>query len=182
MLDVARAEALIREHLIPLETVRCRLDLAAGSVLAEDIVADRDQPPMDRVTMDGIAIRHQSWREGRRNFRILGTQAAGQPAVNLGDDQGCFEVMTGSCLPAGCDCVIPVERIQRDGEHARLAVEYEPERGQFIHPRGSDYSRRRAPAGCGHAAAQPGHCGPRRNRQGCGDGHATSAYLDHQYR
>jgi len=140
MLDVARAEALIREHLIPLETVRCRLDLAAGSVLAEDIVADRDQPPMDRVTMDGIAIRHQSWREGRRNFRILGTQAAGQPAVNLGDDQGCFEVMTGSCLPAGCDCVIPVERIQRDGEHARLAVEYEPERGQFIHPRGSDYA------------------------------------------
>lgn len=140
MLDVARAETLIREHLIPLDSLRLRLDLAAGAVLAEDIFADRDQPPMDRVTMDGIAIRHQSWREGQRTFSILGIQAAGMPAVDLDDDQGCFEVMTGACLPTGCDCVIPVERVQRDGGRARLAAEYQPERGQFIHQRGSDYT------------------------------------------
>lgn len=139
MLDVDRADALIREHISPLGTRRCHLREAAGMVLAETVEADRDQPPMDRVMMDGIAIRHRAWEEGRRQFRVLGTQAAGHPAMALDDAQACLEVMTGACLPAGCDCVIPVERIGRDGEAATVEADYVPAPGQFIHPRGSDY-------------------------------------------
>lgn len=139
MLDVARADALIKEHVRPLGTVRCPVGKAAGMVLAETVQADRDQPPMDRVMMDGIAIRHQAWLEGSRLFRILGTCAAGQPSVTLQDIQACFEVMTGACLPVGCDCVIPVERITREDGGARVEAGYDPAPGQFIHPRGSDY-------------------------------------------
>ncbi|MGD8977171.1 MAG: molybdopterin molybdotransferase MoeA [Gammaproteobacteria bacterium] len=139
MLDVARADALIREHIRPLGTTRCPIGQAAGMVLAETVEADRDQPPMDRVMMDGIAISHQAWQDGRRQFRVLGTQAAGRPAASLDDEEACLEVMTGACLPAGCDCVIPVERIGRDGEHATVEPDYQPSPGQFIHPRGSDY-------------------------------------------
>ncbi len=139
MLDVARADTLIREHISPLGPRRCQIGQAAGMVLAETVEAERDQPPMDRVMMDGIAISHRAWQEGRRQFRVLGTQAAGHPAVALDDRQACLEVMTGACLPVGCDCVIPVERIERDGEHASVEADYEPAPGQFIHPRGSDY-------------------------------------------
>ena len=46
-----------------------------GRVLKEDIVADRDFPPFNRVSMDGIAINHKYFLEGNRNFPIEGIQA-----------------------------------------------------------------------------------------------------------
>jgi molybdopterin molybdotransferase len=45
--------------------------------LAEDVVAERDQPPFDRVTMDGIAIAYRDFAAGVRAFEVVGTQAAG---------------------------------------------------------------------------------------------------------
>jgi len=139
MLDITQAESLIRENVVIAGEVRCKLGAAVGSVLREDVAADRDQPPMDRVMMDGIAIRHQSWLAGQRAFLILGVQAAGQTPTSLKDPLACIEVMTGASLPAGCDCVIPVERISRQQDRALLEDGYQPEIGQFIHPRGSDY-------------------------------------------
>lgn len=140
MLDIVEAEALIREHVSPLDPVRCALSAAGGAVLREEISADRDQPPMDRVMMDGIAVRHRSWLEGQRAFAVAGVQAAGHAPSSLDDPLSCIEVMTGSCLPTGSDCVIPVERIRRQQDRALLEDGYRPEAGQFIHPRGSDYS------------------------------------------
>jgi molybdopterin molybdotransferase len=36
---------------------RVALLASAGRVLAEDVAADRDQPPFDRATRDGFAVR-----------------------------------------------------------------------------------------------------------------------------
>ena len=83
----------------------------AGAVLAQSVRSERDQPPFDRVMMDGIALASQAWRAGRRRFRIAGTQPAGSPPLRLEDPDACFEAMTGAVLPHGCDCVIPVERL-----------------------------------------------------------------------
>ncbi len=60
-------------------------------VLAEDVAADRDQPPFDRVTMDGIAIAGRDWESGVRAFEIAGTQAAGAPPLALGGPARCVE-------------------------------------------------------------------------------------------
>ena len=38
--------------------------------LKEDIKADRDFPPFDRVSMDGIAIFGESFRKGQRKYQI----------------------------------------------------------------------------------------------------------------
>ena len=38
----------------PVESVG--LSEAAGRILRRDLVADRDQPPFDRATMDGFAV------------------------------------------------------------------------------------------------------------------------------
>jgi len=94
---------------------------AAGCVLQQSVKAERDQPPFDRVAMDGIAI---SSRSASREFRIAGVQAAGTAALTLTDSEECIEVMTGAMLPTGCDCVIPVERIDVREGRARLAGDF----------------------------------------------------------
>jgi len=106
----AEAESLIRRH-VRLQAVESRpLAALAGAVLAQSVRAERDQPPFDRVTMDGIAISSEAWRAGQRRFRIAGTQAAGRPPLSLPPGE-CVEVMTGAVLPPGSDCIIPVERL-----------------------------------------------------------------------
>jgi len=107
----AEAEARIRGSLQPLPTTRRPLDRLVGAVLAEAIHAERDQPPFDRVAMDGIALASAAWRDGRRRYPIQGVQSAGRPPLALGSSDNCIEVMTGAVLPAGCDAVVPVERL-----------------------------------------------------------------------
>jgi molybdopterin molybdotransferase len=106
-----------------------------GRVLHAPLVTQRDQPPFDRATMDGIAF---ASRAGRREFRIAGTQAAGAAALQLPDDAACFEVMTGAMLPQGCDCVVPVERIEVSNGVARLSSDVSITAGMNVHPRGLD--------------------------------------------
>jgi molybdopterin molybdotransferase len=108
----AEAEALVREHVLPLPVESRPLESLAGAFLAQSVRSERDQPPFDRVTMDGIAFASQAWRQGQRRFRIAGIQAAGYPPLNLVDAADCLEAMTGAVLPQGCDCVVPVERLR----------------------------------------------------------------------
>ena len=56
MLTPAQAETLIEQHLTCLPIESLPLTQAAGAVLRENIYAERDQPPFDRVAMDGIAL------------------------------------------------------------------------------------------------------------------------------
>ncbi len=147
MLSVAEAQAAIQSHLDLLPPVTLGLRDLHGCALAEPVIMERDQPPFDRVTMDGIALSSQQAATTRR-FRIAGTQAAGAPPLALQDSADCIEVMTGAELPVGCDCVIPVERIRVSDGHAQLdTVEAAP--WLNIHRRGSD-------AAAGSTLLQPG--------------------------
>ena len=83
-------------------------------MLRENIYAERDQPPFDRVAMDGVALASQRRRAaGGERFRLQATQAAGEPPLQLSSPENCIEVMTGAVLPGGCDTVVPVERLQQ---------------------------------------------------------------------
>ncbi len=59
MLTPAEADLLIGQHLqcLPIESLP--LAQCAGAVLRENIYAERDQPPFDRVAMDGVALDSQ---------------------------------------------------------------------------------------------------------------------------
>ncbi len=137
-MPVAEADALICENMPVYPQISCSLDAVSGTVLREDIFAERDEPPFDRVMMDGIAIRYSDWFRGVRTFRICGEQPAGRPGEVLDAESGCFEVMTGAVLPTGADCVIPLEQIDIVDDSATLKADVEPKRGQFIHQRASD--------------------------------------------
>ena len=136
LISVAQAQGLIAEHMPAFGTEQVPLDRAAGRLLRQPVLAERDQPAFDRVMMDGIAVR---WRESLPpRLALTGVQLAGMAEQRLTHADGCMEVTTGAMLPAGCDCVIPVEQTRREGEAYVLAEGYRPARQQFIHPRGSD--------------------------------------------
>jgi molybdopterin molybdotransferase len=135
MLTPAQAETLIEQHLACLPIESLPLTQVAGAVLRENIYAERDQPPFDRVAMDGIALMSGAGNTGR--LRVCATQNAGDPPHTLRDPDGCIEIMTGAVLPEGCDAVIPVEHIQRDGEYAEIGAR-PVTRWQNVHRRGSD--------------------------------------------
>lgn len=140
-IDVAEAARLVLARMPAYPAVRVPIDAARGEVLRETVVAEREQPPFDRVTMDGIAIRHAGFAAGQREFRVLGTQGAGDAALPVPDAHSCIEIMTGAALPPGADTVIPVERVSRVGDRAVLESDYRPASGQFVHRRGSDHGR-----------------------------------------
>lgn len=107
-----------------------------GRVLAEDVHADRDFPPFNRATKDGIAIRYESYKAGRKEFGIEKTVTAGAPVAVLKDPEHCVEIMTGAVVPYDSDTVIMYEELKIDQQVAR--VEGVPKRGQNIHYKGSD--------------------------------------------
>jgi molybdopterin molybdotransferase len=138
VLSPSEADELIAQHLTCLPIESLPLAQCAGAVLRENVYAERDQPPFDRVTMDGIALDSRVVREGTRRLPIQAMQAAGDPPLTLAARDHCIEVMTGTPLPAGCDAVVPVERIRiRDGA-AELAEEVSVDPDQNVHRRGSD--------------------------------------------
>ncbi len=147
--SVEEATRLIGEQVPRWPATRVPIAEAAGAVLREVIAAERDQPPFDRVTMDGIAIASAALAAGQREFRVAGTQAAGAAALTLPDTAHCIEVMTGSLLPHGADSVVPVERIGLRDAVATLEPGYAPAAGQNVHRRGSDHRR-------GDALLEPG--------------------------
>jgi molybdopterin molybdotransferase len=137
LLTPAQAENLIEQHLACLPIESLPLTQAAGAVLRENIYAERDQPPFDRVAMDGIALSTAGAASNSGRLRIAGLQAAGDPAQTLEDPSTCIEIMTGSILPRGCDAVVPVEQVQRTGDVAEIGRK-PPQAWQNVHRRGSD--------------------------------------------
>jgi molybdopterin molybdotransferase len=88
--------------------------------------------------MDGVALASSAWERGRREFRVVGIQAAGAPQSALPDPTTCLEVMTGAVLPAGCDCVVPVEKLERAGDSVRMADDVAVTPWLNVHIRGLD--------------------------------------------
>jgi molybdopterin molybdotransferase len=138
MLTPLEAQRLIGQRLSCLPIESLPVGYSAGAILRENVYAERDQPPFDRVSMDGIALSAQAVRSGRRSFRIQGMQAAGEPPLTLASAEACIEAMTGAVLPAGCDAVVPVERIRVENGHAILEDGGVVETWQCVHRRGSD--------------------------------------------
>ena len=135
MLTPAQAETLIEQHLVCLPIESLPLTQAAGAVLRENVYAERDHPPFDRVAMDGIAVLSSATGTGR--LRVCATQNAGDPPGKLSDPDGCIEIMTGAMLPQGCDAVVPVEQVRRAGEYAEIGRKAVTP-WQNVHRRGSD--------------------------------------------
>ena len=58
MISSNQASKLIKNNLRELKSKKINTMDSVGSILREEISAERNQPPFDRVTMDGIAINY----------------------------------------------------------------------------------------------------------------------------
>ena len=137
MISVEEATKIILEHKIDIPDTIVPLEDAIGRVLREDLVADRDFPPYNRVTMDGIALHYDAFAAGRRTFPLLGVGAAGSPQMSLTDREGCLEIMTGAILPENTDTVVRYEDVQIENGTATVTID-EVTRGQNIHRQAID--------------------------------------------
>ena len=108
-----------------------------GRILKEEIVADRDFPPFNRVSMDGIVIDYQQFKNGRRVFKIEGIQAAGSKQITLKNSENCIEVMTGAVLPNKANTVIRYEDLTLENGIATINIDLIKE-GQNSHNQGKD--------------------------------------------
>ena len=157
MIPVSEATDIVLRHLRSWGDEEVPISEAVGRVLAEPIHADRDFPPFNRVSMDGIAIQYARFAAGQRQFPVAGTQMAGSPQMQLDDPKHCLEVMTGSVLPQQTDTVIRYEDVSIENGIATITIE-DIRAAQNAHQQGLD---RKAgseivPAGCLLSAAEVG--------------------------
>ena len=110
---------------------------SVGRTLKEDILADRDFPPFNRVSMDGIAVNHRFFDQGTRAFFIEGVQAAGAEQKTMKVASNCMEVMTGAVLPENTDTIIRYEDVVIENGIATISVHI-LELGKNIHSKGKD--------------------------------------------
>lgn len=119
--------------LMDLDEALARLSAAIPPPAWEELRADRDDPSLDIAAMDGAAMRSA---DGAAPRKVLGALFAGDDpsAFSVGEREA-VRIMTGAALPAGADCVVPVERLREQA--GGLGPEKAPEPGANIRRRAS---------------------------------------------
>ena len=106
MISTTEATRIIADNAVKFQKKKVPLLECSAKMVAENSYADRDFPPYERVTMDGIAIKASSWTKGVRNYEIERLQPAGSIRTKLQGDDNAIEIMTGAILPENTDAVI----------------------------------------------------------------------------
>jgi molybdopterin molybdotransferase len=132
------AQAAIDSRMKPFPPELQPLEQCIGRTLRQDVYAERDNPPFDRVCMDGIAIASATLASGVRRYRIEATQAAGAPPLRLSSADSAIEVMTGAILPLGADCIVPLEEYDLHEGAVSLKGEVNGDAYRNVQRRGSD--------------------------------------------
>lgn len=113
---------------------------ALGLVLAEDIVAGFNIPPLANSAMDGYAVRVEDTLgaspESPRRLRIISNLAAGYVADQSVQPGTAIRIMTGAPVPEGAEAVIQVELTEREGDDVLLHSPIAP--GRNIRLAGED--------------------------------------------
>src|SRR5438128_945118 len=122
--DEALEAILARFAALPAEEMPI-LD-ALGQVVAEDVRAGFDVPPLTNAAMDGYAVRAadtDSAAEARpADLRVIEDLPAGRCAEGRVEPGTAIRIMTGAPLPEGADTVVPFELTDEGRGVARGAV------------------------------------------------------------
>lgn len=140
MIHVEEAQKIILDSTKLRATKNANINDCLGNTLAEDIHASLNQPPFNRVAMDGIAINFDTTLGSLKDYKIEGVQAAGSAQLKLENDKNCIEVMTGAILPEGTNTVIPYEQVEINDGVATIITETMT-LFQNIHSMGVDYKK-----------------------------------------
>lgn len=139
ILDFDEALNVVQRHGSSLQKLEVETEPLLGClnrVLAEPVTADRDQPPFDRSTRDGFALRAQ---DAGDPLTVIGQIRAGERWSRASLERGqAIEIMTGAPVPTGADAVAMVEHVEQNGDSLYLAEGRLLKAGENIVPRGSE--------------------------------------------
>ncbi|NCP20839.1 MAG: molybdopterin molybdotransferase MoeA [Zetaproteobacteria bacterium] len=140
LISVNEALKIVLNHTTDFGVETVNFMNAFNRVLKEPITADRDFPPFDRVSMDGVAVDIEVFNKGQREFNIEGVQAAGSEQLTLKNPSNCIEVMTGAVMPKNADAVIKYELTETIAKHIFLKSDA-LKQGDNVHKQGSDCAK-----------------------------------------
>jgi molybdopterin molybdotransferase len=125
-LSLADAQALACRFAVPVDACDIvSLHDALDRVLAADVNAPFDIPAYDNSAMDGYAFdggASMAAASAEIALTVAGTALAGHPFDGVVAPGACIRIMTGAPMPAGCDTVIPQERVRVAGDVVRFAA------------------------------------------------------------
>jgi molybdopterin molybdotransferase len=137
-LDDARDRVL--ERIQPLSAIELPLQDAHGCVAAEEVVSTLGLPEFSSSAMDGFACRSADVAgaspERPVELRVVGRSRIGRrPDATVGGHEA-MRIDTGAPIPAGADCVVPIE--YADARANKVWVRREMETGRHVRPAGED--------------------------------------------
>lgn len=139
LMPVGEVRARIEAGVVPLPAETVSIFEAAGRVLAEDLAATLTQPPFAASAMDGYAVRAEDIASVPAELRVIGRSVAGEGfggAVGPGE---AVRIFTGAPVPAGADTIVIQENTRAGG--GIVEILHVAPAGQFIRPRGYDFSQ-----------------------------------------
>ncbi len=136
VLSVEEARAQILSTVSTLEPEHVPLLEAADRVLAQEVAADRDIPPLTNSAMDGYAVRSADLGDETTRLRVVGEAAAGHRAdVSVGPGEA-VRIMTGAPIPEGADTVVRFEDTLLSGDWVEILRP--PSHGKNVRQAGED--------------------------------------------
>ncbi len=142
MIKFEEALKIVLEHTKKLPFEKVPITESLGRVLAEDVIADRDQPPADNSGMDGFAVRYEDIKgateENPAVLELVGEAKAGgePPAIEKGKAAAIY---TGGLIPEGADTVVQKELTKV--EDGKVFIFQELKKGANIRKQGEDYKK-----------------------------------------
>ena len=135
--------AAVLDGVEPLGVQEIALLDALGQTLAADVVAPWPLPSFDNSSMDGYAVRAADVVDASEAtpvvLPVVGDLAAGADDDVVVAPGTAVRIMTGAPMPAGADCVVPVERTDGGTEQVRITGAVDA--GAFVRREGEDVAR-----------------------------------------
>ena len=139
-IDYKAARDTLLELVKPVAARRVPFAIAAGLVLAEDIVAAENVPPFDRSPYDGYAFRAADTagadREHPVTLRILEEIPAGSMWTREVTPGTAVKILTGAPVPPGADAVVKFEETDFTEETVTVYASFRA--GENVVPKGED--------------------------------------------
>ncbi len=139
MISVEEALDKILSHIQPLGYEKVSILEALGRVIAEDLYAPRDIPPLDNSGMDGYAVNWEGIQLASPDhpvrLEVIEDLPAGFISKKILESGQAIRIMTGAPIPKGSDTIVPVEDTKKEdgfvlifqsipfGKHVRRAGE-----------------------------------------------------------
>ena len=109
------------------ETEEVELNKAGGRILAQDMVAEFNNPPFDRSPVDGYACKAEDLAgassEHPVKLKVVEEIDAGQYSERVVEHGQAVRIMTGAAIPKGCDCCIYQERTDYGEDFVEIYTE-----------------------------------------------------------